>query len=58
MFLDLPLQAAPSTYQNSLYAVGKVAEAILKSPRHIQGKGKGKVHLCRGTEDLYRPYGP
>jgi hypothetical protein len=22
------------------------------------GKGKGKVHLCTGTEALYRPYGP
>jgi len=22
------------------------------------GKGKGKVHPCTGTEALYRPYGP
>ena len=22
----------------------------------IHGKGKGKVHLCTGTEALYRPY--
>jgi len=24
----------------------------------LYGKGKGKVHLCTGTEALYRPYGP
>jgi len=23
-----------------------------------QGKGKGKVHPCTGTEALYRLYGP
>jgi len=23
-----------------------------------EGKGKGKVHPCTGTEALYRPYGP
>ena len=23
-----------------------------------KGKGKGKVHPCRGTVALYRPYGP
>ena len=28
----------------------------LKTPS--LGKGKGKVHLCTGTETLYRPYGP
>ena len=25
---------------------------------YINGKGKGKVHPCTGTEALYRPYDP
>ena len=24
----------------------------------VNGKGKGKVHPCTGTDALYRPYGP
>jgi hypothetical protein len=23
----------------------------------VKGKGKGKLHPCTGTEDLYKPYG-
>jgi hypothetical protein len=30
---------------------------ICKTPVDIV-KGKGKVHLCTGTEALYRQYGP
>ena len=26
--------------------------------RGSRGIGKGKMHLCTGTEALYRPYGP
>ena len=26
--------------------------------QYWEGKGKGKVHPCTGTEALYRPYGP
>jgi len=28
------------------------------SHRSPSVEGKGKVHPCRGTEALYRPYGP
>ena len=30
----------------------------LHYPAHLYLSKKGKVHLCTGTEALYRPYGP
>jgi hypothetical protein len=38
------------------YSGIRVVLNILRSIK--DGKSKGKVHPCTGTEALYRPYGP
>jgi len=35
-----------------------MAELVIAEGRCFSGKVKGKVHPCKGTETLYRPYGP
>jgi len=37
---------------------GAVREVSYIMPYLSEGKGKGEVHPCTGTEALYRPYGP
>jgi hypothetical protein len=32
-------------------------KGLLSGVSTNKSKGKGKVHCCTGTEDLYRPYG-
>jgi hypothetical protein len=34
------------------------AEVFVKLDAITDGKGKGKVYPCTGTEAMYRPYGP
>jgi len=45
---------------NPLQTISRLEEKTASLPRHdiLEGKGKGKVYACTGTEALCRPNGP